>query len=393
MPGPALSGRSAVVTGGGRGIGAAVARALAAEGAAVVVAARTQGEIEQVASDLRKGGARAWAVACDVADERSVRAMAEEARARLGKVEVLVNDAGGAASAPLARIALRDWEEMLAVNATGTFLCTRELVPGMVERRWGRVVNVASLAGLEGAKYVSHYSAAKHAVVGFTRSVARELQGTGVTVNAVCPGYVDSPMTERTLENVRARTGLGKEQALAAVLATTGQERLLATSEVADAVLGLLREDAADVTGQAIALGRERALEVVNPQTLGAPSGWSHGMLAPPGSRTLFVAGQAGWDASTPGDPPPFAEQFARALDKVLTVVRAAGGRPSDLARLAVYVTDLEAYRASRKLLGEAWRARLGKHYPAMALVEVKGLLDRGALVEIEGTAIIAGMP
>jgi enamine deaminase RidA (YjgF/YER057c/UK114 family) len=132
-------------------------------------------------------------------------------------------------------------------------------------------------------------------------------------------------------------------------------------------------------------------LEIVNPEVLGAPKGWSHGILAPRDGRLLFVAGQVGWESDAPGTPPTLALQFARALDKVLTVVAAAGGGPGDVARLTVYVTDLEAYRQSLKPLGEAWRARFGTYYPAMALLEVQGLVDRGALVEIEATAVLDG--
>ncbi|HYM81253.1 MAG TPA: RidA family protein [Candidatus Limnocylindria bacterium] len=131
--------------------------------------------------------------------------------------------------------------------------------------------------------------------------------------------------------------------------------------------------------------------EIVNPESLGAPKGWNNGILAPRDGRLLFVAGQAGWESQAAGEPPGFAAQFARALDKVLVVVRAAGGEPANVARLTVYVTDLEAYRSSMKPLGEAWRERFGKHYPAMALVEVKGLVDRGALLEMEATAVIGG--
>ena len=250
----ALEGRGAVVTGGGRGIGAAVARALAAEGAAVVVAARTLAEIERVAAELRADGHKATAVPCDVTDELSVRALGEAARAALGHVDIVVNNAGEATSAPVAKLAPADWRRALDVIATGTFLCTREFLPGMLARRWGRVVQVASVAGLEGARYVAHYSAAKHAVVGFTRSLALEVAGTGVTANAVCPGYADTPMTESTLASVGRHLGGGREEALAAVLASAHQSRLLSPEEIAAEVLRLCADAASNVNGEAIRL-------------------------------------------------------------------------------------------------------------------------------------------
>jgi len=131
--------------------------------------------------------------------------------------------------------------------------------------------------------------------------------------------------------------------------------------------------------------------EVINPEALGAPKGWNNGLLAPKEGRLLFIAGQAGWEEGASGKPPGFAGQFARAMDKVLSVLHAAGGAPTDLARVTMYVTDLEAYRSSRKAIGEAWRERLGKHFPAVALVEVSGLVDPGAVVEIEATAVLDG--
>ena len=133
------------------------------------------------------------------------------------------------------------------------------------------------------------------------------------------------------------------------------------------------------------------SLQIVNPDSLGAPKGFSHGVLAPAGGRVLFVAGQPGWDDGAAGAAPDFAEQFARALDRVLVVVREAGGAPESVARLTVYVTSVAEYRSSRAALGEVWRARMGRHYPAMALVEVAALVDRGARVEIEGTAVVGG--
>jgi NAD(P)-dependent dehydrogenase (short-subunit alcohol dehydrogenase family) len=193
-------------------------------------------------------------VTCDVSDESSVRALGREARARVGHVDVIVNNAGVATSGPFHKLSLDEWNRVMAVHATGTFLCAREFAPDMIERGWGRIVNIASVAGLAGARYVAHYSAAKHAVVGFTRSAGLELEGTGVTIHAVCPAYVDTPMTEQTVATVRARTGLSREQALAAVLATTGQPRLVTTAEVADAVLALCGGDAAARNGTAIVL-------------------------------------------------------------------------------------------------------------------------------------------
>jgi len=249
-----LTGRSAVVTGGGRGIGAAIAAALAAEGAAVCVSARTEAEILNVASRIRAAGGRAWALACDVTDPGSVRRMAEAAVERLGPVGILVNNAGAASSAPLARITLDEWNRLFAVNATGTFLCTQALIPGMVEREWGRVVNVASVAARTGARYVAAYTAAKHAVLGFTRAVAAEVADTGVTVNALCPGYVSTDMTTQSVDRIVRKTGLGRDEAIAALLATTPQSRLIEPGEVAEAALSLCLEDARSLNGQAIVL-------------------------------------------------------------------------------------------------------------------------------------------
>lgn len=249
-----LAGRGAVVTGGGRGIGAAVARALAAAGAYVIVAARTEAEVEQVARELTEAGHRAAPMTCDVSSERDVTALARRAEEVLGAVDVLVNNAGTASSAPFPRLSLAEWNRLLAVNATGTFLCTRALLPGMVDRGWGRVVNVASVAGLKGERYVTGYTAAKHAVVGLTRALAAEVASHGVTVNAVCPGYVNTPMTDATLRHISEKTGRSLDEARAAVLATNPQGRLIEPGEVARAVLGLCDEAAGGINGQAIVI-------------------------------------------------------------------------------------------------------------------------------------------
>jgi len=249
-----LAGRGAVVTGAGRGIGLAVARALVGAGAAVVVAARTRDAIEAVATELRAAGGRAWAVSCDVTDLANVQALARAAETHLGHVDILVNNAGVSHSAPLQKTTLADWNRILTVNATGTFLCTQAFLPTMVARRWGRVVNIASVAGLGGGKYIAAYSASKHAVVGFTRSAAAEVAGTGVTVNAVCPGYVDTDMTRESVARIAAKTKMSPEAALRAALEATGQRRLISPEDVAHAVLTLCDDAGRETNGETVVI-------------------------------------------------------------------------------------------------------------------------------------------
>lgn len=246
--------RGALVTGGGRGIGAAVARTLAGHGARVVVAARGTDEIEAVAAELRAAGTDAWAVRCDVADAAAVSALCAEAADRLGAVDILVNNAGVASSAPITKLSLDEWTRLWTINATGAFLAMQGVLPGMIERGWGRIVNVASVAGLRGARYIGGYAASKHALLGLTRSAAAEVAASGVTVNAVCPGYVDTPMTDATIANISRRTGMADTAALDAVLATTPQQRLLSPREVAASVAFLCGEEARGINGQTVVL-------------------------------------------------------------------------------------------------------------------------------------------
>ena len=243
-----------MVTGGGRGIGAATARALAEAGAAVVVAARAVEQIERTAAGLREAGHRAWAVACDVTRPEQVTALREAAEAHLGAVDVLVNNAGVAHSAPLKSISLEEWNRLFAVNVTGTFLCTQAFVPGMLQRGWGRIVNVASIAGKMGAPYISAYAATKHAVIGFTRAVAAEVAARGVTVNAVCPGYVDTDMTAESVARIAGKTGIPAEQALEHIRRTSPQNRLFTAEEVAWLVACACDPRAAGVNGQSLVL-------------------------------------------------------------------------------------------------------------------------------------------
>jgi len=238
-----LAGRVALVTGGGRGIGAALARALAGAGARVMAAARHPAPLDGVATER-----------CDVTQPGDVTALVRTTTERLGPIDILVNNAGSASSAPVAKITLEEWHRLFAVNATGTLLCTQAVLPGMRERRRGRIVNIASIAGLTGDTYIAAYSAAKHAVVGFTRSLAAELVGSGVTANAVCPGYVDTPLTDGTLDRIMERTHSTREAALHAVLEHSGQPRLVTADEVAACVLALVEDGAAGINGQAIVL-------------------------------------------------------------------------------------------------------------------------------------------
>lgn len=249
-----LEGRGVVVTGGGRGIGRAVARRLAENGAAVVVTARSTDQIESVAEELRADGLQAHAVRCDVADEASVEAMAAAAIERLGTVDILVNNAGIATSNPVKRLQLDDWNQIMAINATGTFLCTRAFLPGMLDRSWGRIINVASVAGLRGGRYIAAYVASKHAQIGFTRALAAEVANAGITANAICPGYVDTPMTDFSVANIVDKTGVSPEEARARILSLSPQKRLIRPEEIAHVALMLCGDDGEGINGDAIVL-------------------------------------------------------------------------------------------------------------------------------------------
>jgi 3-hydroxybutyrate dehydrogenase len=249
-----LEGKRALITGGGRGIGAEIARTLAGEGAAVAVCSRTSTEVDSVAEELTAAGHRACALTCDVSDPVQVADLAEAARDKLGGIDILINNAGFAPSAPLRSVALEEWERVFAVNMTGTFLCTQALLPGMIDAGWGRVVNIASIAGKVGHPYIAAYTASKHAVIGFTRAVAMEAAPHGVTVNAVCPGYVDTPLTDGSVERIVAKTGISAEQALEYMKKMSPQDRLIDAEEVAYLTLCLCDPRARGVNGQGLVI-------------------------------------------------------------------------------------------------------------------------------------------
>ena len=241
----------AVVTGGGRGIGAAVARRLAADGFRVTVLGR---RLEVVQALAAEDAGRFHAVAADVADPDQVGRALAEARRRFGPVTALVNNAGQACSAPFAKMDLTLWQDMLAVNLTGTMVCSQAVLPDLLGARGGRIVNVASTAGLVGYAYVSAYCAAKHGVIGLTRALALELAGKGITVNAVCPGYTETDIIKESIDRVVAKTRRTADQARAEFVKSNPQGRLVQPAEVADAVAWLCGPAAAAVTGQSISV-------------------------------------------------------------------------------------------------------------------------------------------
>src|SRR5215470_1031556 len=230
-----LDGKIALVTGGGRGIGEACAVALAEAGAAVAVCSRSSGEIDAVAEKIRALGRRAMAVVCDVTDADQVRRMAEEVNSQFGSVGILVNNAGLGRSHRFVDHPDELWDRMLAVNLTSAYRVTKAFVPKMIETRRGRVINIASVMSKIGGKYVAAYAAAKHGVLGLTRALAVELSGYNITVNAVCPGYVNTRMTDDNVANIVGKTGMPEPEARMALAQLNPQNRLIEAEEVAAA--------------------------------------------------------------------------------------------------------------------------------------------------------------
>jgi len=244
--------RVAWVTGAGRGIGAAIALALGRAGLRVAVSARTVADIERVAGSVRAAGGEALAVPCDVTAPESIAAAVSRIRESFGAINVLVNNAGAAESHKFLGHDDALWQRMLDANLNSVYFVTKAVAPMMVEAGWGRIINIASIAAKAGGKYIAAYTASKHGVLGLTRALAAEFAAQNITVNAVCPGYVDTPMTNRAVSNITARTRLSEAEARATLEKTSPQNRLITPEEVAHVVLMLVSDEARGVTGQAI---------------------------------------------------------------------------------------------------------------------------------------------
>ncbi|HZY44583.1 MAG TPA: SDR family NAD(P)-dependent oxidoreductase [Anaerolineae bacterium] len=240
------------VTGAGKGIGEAIALALGASGLKVAVSARSAADIDRVAATLREKGGESIAVVCDVTQPESIRVAVAQIQNSLGPIAILVNGAGAAESQKFLGHDDALWRRMIDVNLNSVYYVCKEVAPLMVEAKWGRIINIASIASKVGGKYVAAYTAAKHGVLGLTRALALELVAHNITVNAICPGYVDTPLTDQSIAAITRRTKLSENEARAALEKISPQNRLITSAEVAHVALMLVHDNARGITGQAI---------------------------------------------------------------------------------------------------------------------------------------------
>lgn len=246
-----LNDQHVLVTGAGQGIGEAIARQLLTQGARVTVLGRRAEPLQKLLADHTQ---QCRMVLADVADELQVKTAFAQAVQAQGAINILINNAGQASSAPFMKMDVGLWQQMLAVNLSGTMFCMQQVLPAMAAAGWGRIVNVASTAGLVGYAYVAAYVAAKHGVVGLTRALALEYAKSGITINAVCPGYTETEIVKNSIDRVVAKTGRTSAQALAEFVKSNPQGRLVQPQEVADTVLWLCGKGASAITGQSIAV-------------------------------------------------------------------------------------------------------------------------------------------
>jgi NAD(P)-dependent dehydrogenase (short-subunit alcohol dehydrogenase family) len=247
-----LSGKRAIVTGAGRGIGRSIALALANAGADVAVTARTSSELDTLVGEISALGRRSLAVSCDVTDPEQVQHMASTLLEGLGGIDILVNNAGNAGSHKFLNHSDELWHRMLAINLTSVYYVSKAFAPKLVDQRSGRIITIASIASRVGGGYIAAYTAAKHGVLGLTRALATELLPYNITVNAICPGYVDTPMTDGSVANITIRTGMSEAQARETLAKTSPQHRLIEPEEVASIAVFLAQDSSKGITGQAI---------------------------------------------------------------------------------------------------------------------------------------------
>ena len=244
--------RCAVVTGASRGIGRSIALALAESGVDIAVTARTLGGLEELAEEVRRMGRQAHAVACDVTVQEQVRRMADSVYGVFPRVDILVNNAGASGSSKFITHDDELWHRMIAMNLTSVYYVTKAFAPAMVRERSGRIIMMASIAARVGARYIAAYTASKHGLLGLTRALAVELGPANITVNAICPGYVDTPMTSETIASMVRLTGMTEADARGALEKMSPQQRLVSPEEVARVALFLAAESSGGINGQAI---------------------------------------------------------------------------------------------------------------------------------------------
>lgn len=248
--GTALAGKHAFITGGGHGIGGASAEVLAANGAKLTLTGRNMEKLDAMAASLPGAEARQL----DVTDEDAVKCVFAEAAQSLGPVDILINNSGIAETAPFMRTSAEMMRRIMEVNLIGAHVCTQQVLPAMIDAGWGRVVNISSLAGLTGQPYIAAYCASKHAMVGLTRTLALEVAKKGITVNAVCPAYVETGMVERGVENIQKITGMSEDDARGELAKKNPQGRIIEASEVGATVAWLCLPGSESITGQSIAM-------------------------------------------------------------------------------------------------------------------------------------------
>ncbi len=362
-----------LVTGGTKGIGLSITKGLERRGIAYITCGRDIQALQQTGAE--------FSIATDLSTTSGVRELIKKTLEYCQKnncwISALVNNAGVVENGRLENASDGSWERMMTVNSYAPFALCRAFIPTMKKNDFGRIVNVASLAGLQGYNYSSIYCASKHALVGLTRGLNHELETTNIVVSAVCPGFVDTPMLQSAALRLSESKRISLSQAMSHFASQNDEGKLTKTSEVTEVVMRCLGDSA------------QAGVQVVRPHVRFADSpsqgrgkGFSHAAIST--GRWCSVAGQVGVEAG-----PGLVAQFKLALQRNLEMVRQQGGGPHNIVSLIVYVTDMDNYRNNLEGLGRAFRESMLGFYPPMALVETTNLVDIGAVVEIQSAAVL----